>query len=80
MKKVFLHLHSEGKFDWVNSYYQFERIPVEGEYVTTKADGEWHKVELVVHTPFSEKTCADVYAVKVNHHEEIEKKINTKEI
>lgn len=77
MKKVFLHLHNQGESDWENSYYQFDRIPVEGEYVTTEVNGEWHKVKMVVHTPFDKEVCAEVYAVKVDHNEEMKSKLNT---
>lgn len=77
MKPVFLHLHNEGEADRLNKYSDFVRIPVEGEYFAIEHDGEWYKVELVVHTPFSSEMCAEIYAVKVNHQKEMKKKVKT---
>lgn len=77
MRTVFLHLHDEGHANWNNIYFDFERIPVVGEYVTIKSDGDWYKVEMVVHTPFSKDMCAEVYAVKVDHHKEIKNNVKT---
>ncbi|MER1958813.1 MAG: hypothetical protein ABS942_15625 [Solibacillus sp.] len=74
MKKVFVHLHNEGEVNWINEYYHFDRIPSEGEYLATEFNGDWYKVALVVHTPFTEEMSADIYAVKVNHSEEMKKK------
>ncbi|MFP7483369.1 hypothetical protein SFC65_04350 [Priestia filamentosa] len=77
MNRVFLHLHSKGKADWENPYLEFERIPVEGEYVSL--DGAWYQVELVVHTPSSEEMCAEVYAVKVDPEKVKKSKVKFRE-
>ncbi|QTB25217.1 hypothetical protein [Lysinibacillus sphaericus] len=74
METVFVHLHDKNDFNYVNEYYQFKRVPVEGEYLVTNVDGDWYKVELVVHTPTSKEMIAELYAVKVDHNEEINKK------
>lgn len=76
MKPIFLHFHNKGSKDWINKKINFDRIPVEGEYLTIEHDGEWYKVEMVVHTPFSEEMSAEIYAVKVNHSDEKNKKLN----
>ncbi len=76
MKKVFVHLIIEGEANWINEYYHFDRIPSEGEYLATKANGDWYKVKLVLHSPFAKEMNADIYAVKVNQTEEIRKKLN----
>ncbi|MEK4699722.1 hypothetical protein MKX47_08980 [Solibacillus sp. FSL R7-0668] len=76
MKPIFLHLHNMGFKDWLNKVSTFERIPVEGEYLTIDYDSDLYKVEMVIHTPFSEEMCAEVYAVKVNHIEELNLKLN----
>jgi len=78
LKPVFLHLHDEGEANWLNKYADFVRIPVEDEYFAIEHDGEWYKVEVVVHTPFSSEMCAEIYAVKVEHQKEVEKKVKTK--
>ncbi|QTD40620.1 hypothetical protein [Sporosarcina sp. Te-1] len=77
MRTVFLHLHDSGQANWNNVYFDFERIPVVGEYVGIKSDGDWYKVEMVVHTPFSKGMCAEVYAVKVDSQKEVKKKLDT---
>jgi hypothetical protein len=77
MKPVFLHLHSRGKSDWENQKFDFGRVPVEGEYITVASDSEWYQVELVLHTPFSEEMCAEVYAIKVDGKREFRKKVNS---
>ena len=76
MKSVFVHLKNDENKGMYNRHYNFERIPVEGEYFALDVDGEWYKVQLVVHTPNSGEMCAEIYAVKVNHIEEIKKKQN----
>lgn len=76
MKPIFLHLHNMGFKDWLNKVSTFGRIPVEGEYLTIDYDSDLYKVEMVIHTPFSEEMCAEVYAVKVNHIEELNLKLN----
>ncbi|WP_211272843.1 hypothetical protein [Domibacillus antri] len=76
MKPVFLHLHSPSDHDWVNKYYEFQRIPQQGEYVSVEVDAEWYEIELVVHTPSSDQMSAEVYAVKVDHLEVSKRKLN----
>lgn len=75
MATVFVHLHNEGETEWNNQYHSFERIPVENEYITVDYDSEWYKVELVVHTPFSDEMSAEIFAVQVDHNEEMKKKV-----
>jgi hypothetical protein len=77
MKPVFLHVHSPGKSDWENQSFNFGRVPTEGEYITIASDSEWYKVELVLHTPFSEEMCAEVYAIKVDGKKELRNKVNS---
>ena len=78
MKPVFVHLHDEGEANFRNMLFDFGRVPVEGECLTVDFDSDWYKVEIVVHTPYSSEMCAEVYAVKVDHQKEIEKKVKTK--
>lgn len=75
MAKVFVHLHSDGESDFSNQFHIFERLPIEGEYLTISDDSEWYQVEMVVHTPFSEQMCAEIFAVQVNHNEVMKKKV-----
>ncbi|EST12191.1 hypothetical protein [Sporolactobacillus laevolacticus] len=79
MKPVLFHLHSKEKHDWANQYYQFERIPVEGEYVCLSSEGDWYRVELVVHTPFSNQMCSEIYAVQIDRNEIMKEKVNNGE-
>jgi hypothetical protein len=64
---VFFHTRSAGQRDWFNEPRTFAKIPSVGDYVATASDGPWHRVELVVHTPFPCDFDAEVYAVKVDH-------------
>jgi len=75
MKSVFVHLHDAGDVNWDNRYFDFDRIPVEGEYLSTDVD--WYKIELVVHTPLSMEMSAEIFAVKVDFNEEMKRKLNT---
>lgn len=76
MKPVLIHLHNKGSIDWINKKFYFDRIPVEGEYITVDFESDWYKIEMVVHTPFSDEMAAEVYAVKVIYSEEIKNKLN----
>lgn len=67
--KVFLHVRSQGKHDWVNKFYDFARLPVKGEYIAIETSSPWYEVQLVVHTPFPCDCEAEVYAVEVDHME-----------
>jgi hypothetical protein len=73
MSKVFLHTRSQGQKDWINTSREFLRLPVVGEYLATSASSSWYKIELVVHCPFEAEYSAEIYAVEVNHMEEIDK-------
>lgn len=75
MAKVFVHTREQGEMEWVNDYYPFSRVPVEGEYFTLSSDGEWFLVELVVHTPFDKEVHAEVFAVQVDHLEVMKSKL-----
>lgn len=75
MATVFVHLHNEGESIWINQNHDFERIPVENEYITIDCDSEWYKVELVVHTPFCDEMSAEIFAVRVDHNKEMKKKV-----
>ncbi|WP_340394908.1 hypothetical protein [Paenibacillus sp. FSL E2-0177] len=77
MAKVFVHTHEKGDSEWENEYYPFSRVPVEGEFLTLASDGEWYKVEMVVHTPFDREIHAEIYAVKVDHMKIQKRKLNT---
>ncbi|WP_237150756.1 hypothetical protein [Planococcus rifietoensis] len=72
---MFVHLHSDGESDFSNQYYNFERLPIEDEYLTISEDSEWYQVEMVVHTPFSEQMCAEIFAVQVDHNKVMNKKV-----
>jgi len=78
MSKVFLHIHDPHQANWINQMYEFARIPIEGEHLTVSTDSAWYRVELVVHTPFSDDMDAEVYAVKVDHSEVKRRKLNTR--
>lgn len=73
MAHVFVHTHTAGKTDWNNQGRDFTRVPVVGEYFALEATGEWYRVELVVHCPFTAEYEAEVYGVQVDHAEEIKK-------
>jgi hypothetical protein len=67
--KVFLHTRDHGQNNWTNNSYNFARIPVVGEHLTTGIESDWYEVQLVVHTPYPCDCDAEVYAVKVDHME-----------
>ncbi|AUO08172.1 hypothetical protein NS115_01690 [Paenibacillus jamilae] len=67
MPKVFVHTHDMGKANWENQYFDFGRIPVEGDFFALSSDSPWYQVELIVHTPFKEDLAAEIYGVKVEH-------------
>lgn len=75
MAKVFVHLRSDGESDFSNQYHNFERLPIEGEYLTISEDSEWYLVEIIVHTPFSEQLCAEISAVQGDHSKVMNKKV-----
>lgn len=65
--RVFLHTRKDARNEWVNERREFAQVPAVGEYLTTSSHGEWHRVEIVVHTPFPCDFDAEVYAVEVDH-------------
>jgi len=70
MVKVFFHTRTSGKRDWINEKREFSRVPSVGEYVCLESkDENWHRIEIVVHTPFHCPFDAEVYAVAENHLE-----------
>ena len=73
MSKVFLHVTVPSETpNWENSSQTFLRLPTIGEYVATGESSPWYKVVLVVHCAFEAAFAAEIYAVEVNHHEEIQ--------
>ena len=64
--KVFTHVRTEACMDWENTYQEFGRVPVVGEYFALHGAGPWYQVQLVVHTPFENNLDAEVYAVVVD--------------
>ncbi|OME07875.1 hypothetical protein BSK64_06365 [Paenibacillus odorifer] len=76
MPKVFVHVHDAGDIEFENDYHSFSRIPVENEYFTLSHDGDWYRVELIIHTPFDEEIEAEIYGVKVDHMEIMKDKLN----
>ncbi|WP_338708442.1 hypothetical protein [Paenibacillus amylolyticus] len=77
MPKVFVHTHTAQDSDWENDYYEFSRVPIEGEVFALSSDSPWYEVELVVHTPFEKGLAAEVYAVEVDHNKIMKQKLNT---
>jgi hypothetical protein len=84
MAKVFVHYRNPSSEFAVNEVFDFERIPVVGEYVALepidknsardsgRAEQQWYKVTLVVHSPQTE-LHAELYAIRVDHLEEVKK-------
>ena len=71
--KVFVHLRTQGKHDWSNTVHDFDRLPIVDEYVQIDDLTEWYIVQIVVHCPFNEEWGAEIYAVKVNHLDELKR-------
>jgi len=67
--KVFLQTRGEGSFEWNKEFREFGQIPFVGEYLALSKNSAWHRVELVVHTPFPCDYDAEVYAVEVDYAE-----------
>lgn len=67
--RVFLHTKKSGLGEWVNERREFAQLPAVGEYLTTSTTGAWHRVEVVVHTPFPCEFDAEVFALEVDHLE-----------
>ncbi|MCP3026620.1 hypothetical protein [Halobacillus sp. A5] len=78
MAKVFLHIHDAKKANWENLRYEFERLPIEGEFFAL-GDSDWYQVELVVHTPFKKDLAGEIYGVKVDHMEIKNDRLDSKE-
>ena len=72
MANVFVHVKDSVDDLWTNQQMEFDRIPGVGEYVVLKFDSPWYEVHLVVHCPYEgAEYDAEIYAVRVNHLEEI---------
>ena len=71
--KVFVHLRTQGKHDWSNTVHDFNSLPTVGEYVQVDDLSKWHIVQLVVHCPFSGEFSSEIYAVEVDHLDELKR-------
>ncbi|MES2525334.1 MAG: hypothetical protein V4617_21765 [Gemmatimonadota bacterium] len=64
--RLFVHSRAPGEYAWDTCVVEhFARVPCVGELFSTRADGPWYEVRMVVHAPYSlADYTAELFAVE----------------
>ena len=78
---VCLHLHDAGQPNWKTHWLGMDRLPNIGDMMVLEPnDGNWWKVELVVHQYYLTQHPVDIYARRVNGQSAVEALVAAEQI